>query len=103
MLAIEASMDALRPIEQDASAQGLIVLTNAAQPSASHVLPGAEEQEGDHGRQDPNLGAASDLSLRLPAKELARDFECHEQSDQERHGVGNDLAHGYEVGRGSFE
>src|ERR1700731_2625431 len=63
--------------------QHLKVLTNLDEPIAFHVFVSAKGDEGNHSGKHPKFGAPRELGFRLPAKELARDFESYQQTDGE--------------------
>src|SRR5579863_791541 len=72
----------------------LEIVVHAIEAIAESVFVYAKRDEGDHGGENPEFGTAGDFGFRLPAKQLARDFESHEEANREGDYVRENLRDG---------
>src|SRR5579863_2168850 len=81
----------------------LEIVVHAIEAIAESVFVYAKRDEGDHGGENPEFGAAGDFGFRFPTKQLAGDFEGDNQAYGEGDYVRQDFAVGGEIRSREFQ
>ena len=73
------------------------IVVDVPEHSTVEIFIGTEEKKWDESGDGPKFGAPGQFSLRLPAENLAGDFEGNRESKYQRDEFGDDFAGGGEI------
>src|SRR5580704_7877661 len=74
-----------------AATEDFEVRVDAAEKMAVEIFVRAKDEEGNHRRDDPELGTVRNFCLGLPSEKTARDFERDQKGDRKTGHVSGEI------------